>query len=135
MILFSGKIAPTNCHLHREPCLQGSPAAESWLVMFSAPWSSQSLQAAATFADLSLEFGSERLRFGELDVGRWPKMAIKYGMAIDTEPNQLPAFLLFKQVQTQFFSFPTLSPCLLDMAQESDPLHPTSLRPCCSSSR
>lgn len=66
--------------------------------MFSAPWSSQSLQAAATFADLSLEFGSERLRFGELDVGRWPKVAIKYGMAIDTAPNQLPAFLFFKQV-------------------------------------
>lgn len=76
---------------------QSSPAATSWFVMFSAPWSSQCLAAAATFADLSLEFGSDRLRFGELDVGRWPKMAKKYGMAIDMVPHQLPAFLLFKQ--------------------------------------
>jgi hypothetical protein len=76
---------------------QGSAGGAAWFVMFSAPWSSQSLQANATFAELSLEFGSEQLRFGELDVGRWPKMAKKYGMSIDIAPHQLPVFLLFKQ--------------------------------------
>ena len=68
-----------------------------WLIMLSAPWSSQSRQAQATFAELSLEYASERLKFGELDVGRWPKVAKKYDMFLETCPNQLPAFLLLKQ--------------------------------------
>ena len=68
-----------------------------WLVKLTAAWSSQSRQAEATFAELSLEYASERLRFGEIDVGRWPKVARKYGMAIDSAPNQLPVFLLLKQ--------------------------------------
>lgn len=68
-----------------------------WLVMLSAQWSSQSRHAQATFAELSLEYASEDLRFGELDVGRWPKMAKKFGMSIDTVPQQLPVFLLLKQ--------------------------------------
>ena len=68
-----------------------------WLIMLSAPWSSQSRQAQATFAELSLEYASERLKFGELDVGRWPKVAKKYDMSIETYPHQLPTFLLLKQ--------------------------------------
>ena len=68
-----------------------------WLIMLSAPWSSQSRQAQATFAALSLYYASERLKFGELDVGRWPKVAKKYDMSIETHPSQLPTFLLLKQ--------------------------------------
>ena len=68
-----------------------------WLVMFSASWSSQCRQAQATFAELSLEYSSDKLKFGELDVGRWPKVAKKFGMAIDIAPHQLPAFLLFNK--------------------------------------
>ena len=68
-----------------------------WMIMLSAPWSLQSRQAQATFAELSLEYASEKLKFGELDVGRWPKVAKKYDMSIETCPNQLPTFLLLKQ--------------------------------------
>lgn len=69
----------------------------TWLVMLTAQWSSQSRQAQATFADLSLEYASDRLMLGELDVGRWPKMAKRFDMSIDTAPHQLPAFLLLKR--------------------------------------
>lgn len=68
-----------------------------WLVMLTAPWSTQSRHAQATFAELSLEYTSEKLKFGELDAGRWPKVAKKFDMSIDANPNQLPAFLLLKR--------------------------------------
>lgn len=76
--------------------LTESSTQATWLVMFTASWSAQCRQAQATFAELSLEYASSVLKFGELDVGRWPKVAKKFGMSIDIAPHQLPAFLLFK---------------------------------------
>lgn len=77
--------------------LSEHPSQPVWLVMLTASWSPQCREWQPTFAEISLEYASDKLRFGELDVGRWPKMAKKYGMSIDTAPQQLPTFLLLKQ--------------------------------------
>ena len=72
---------------------------ETWLVMLSAPWSAKSLQAQHTFSELSNEYSSESLKFGELEVSRWPKIAVKFDVNIESIPHQLPTFLLFKHGQ------------------------------------
>lgn len=69
---------------------------ETWLVMFSAPWSKSSLNAQHTFTDLSAEYGSDKFRFGELEISRWPKLATKFHINIESVPCQLPTFMLFK---------------------------------------
>ena len=76
--------------------LSTTTSAPFWFVMFTAPWSASSTQAQATFANLSLEYASEKLHFAELDVGRWPKVARRFQVSLDAIPHQLPAFLLFK---------------------------------------
>lgn len=68
----------------------------SWFVMFSAPWSSHCAQAQATFAELSVDYASDKLRFAEIDVGRWPKIALQFEVCIESLPHQLPAFFMFK---------------------------------------
>lgn len=68
----------------------------TWFVMCTTIWSSACWQAQATFAELSLQYASDRLKFGEIDVGRWPKIAKKFDICIESIPFQLPSFLLFK---------------------------------------
>lgn len=70
---------------------------ETWLVMLTAPWSSKSRHAQHTFAELSQEYSSNNLRFGELEVSRWPKVAVKFDVNIESIPHQLPSFLLFQR--------------------------------------
>lgn len=76
--------------------LSTAPSAPLWFLMFTASWSSACAQAQATFAELSLEYSSGKLRFAELDVGRWPKVAKRMDISIESIPHQLPAFFLFK---------------------------------------
>lgn len=85
----------TPSSLDREAMNENSK--ETWFVMLTAPWSKTSDNARHTFADLSTEYGSDKFKFGELEVSRWPKVAKKLEVTIDTLPHQLPTFLLFKQ--------------------------------------
>jgi thiol-disulfide isomerase/thioredoxin len=72
----------------------GSPV---WLVTFFAPWAPQCLYLEPVIAELSLKYSTENLRFGKIDVSRWPNMAHKYNIALSGVSPQLPTLILFEK--------------------------------------
>eukprot|EP00741_Cyanophora_paradoxa_P018374 tig00000204_g17741.t1 len=78
--------------------LVGDPNAHhDWLVEAYTTWAFSCTQFAPTFAKLSVEFSSEELRFGKLDVGRFPKLAEKLRIETTTSSKQLPSLLYFSK--------------------------------------
>ena len=70
----------------------------TWLVEFFAPWAPQCLYLEPVIAELSLKYSFEHLRFGKLDVSRWPAMAKKYKISVRGENgNQLPSLIIFEK--------------------------------------
>lgn len=53
----------------------GKDRSRYWLVLFGAPWNSESAAVTPLFGGLSEEYGSEGLRFGEVDIAAWPQLA------------------------------------------------------------
>jgi thioredoxin-like negative regulator of GroEL len=49
--------------------------AGSWVIFFSAPWSGKTYAVAPVFGQLSLDFASCGLHFGEVNVADWPSLA------------------------------------------------------------
>lgn len=69
-----------------------------WLVLFGAPWSTESLVVAPLFAALSLEFGGAggAVSFGEVDVDAWPRLAAQYKISDRMWSGQIPTIIMFK---------------------------------------
>lgn len=75
-----------------------SDSTVSWLIEFYAPWAPQCLYLEPVLAEISLQYSSERLRFGKIDVSRWPALAKRYKISIRGENgNQLPTLIMFEQ--------------------------------------
>ena len=68
----------------------------AWLVEFFAPWAPQCLFLEPVIAELSLTYGTPSLRFGKVDVSRWPAMAGKYNVSVTGVSNQLPTLVMFE---------------------------------------
>lgn len=69
----------------------------TWLIEFYAPWAPHCLHLEPVFAELSLQYGSEDLKFGILDVSQWPLTAKQYQVSIrGDQGNQLPTLIMFK---------------------------------------
>ncbi|CAL8095228.1 unnamed protein product [Calicophoron daubneyi] len=70
-----------------------------WLVAFYTAWSPACIKLQPVFAELSEEFGLPFLKFGKLDITRYPQLAVQY--AIDTSgwSKQLPTIILFRKGQ------------------------------------
>uniref|UniRef100_A0A1I8JH41 COP9 signalosome complex subunit 4 n=1 Tax=Macrostomum lignano TaxID=282301 RepID=A0A1I8JH41_9PLAT len=67
-----------------------------WLIEFYAVWSPPCADLAPVFARLSNDYGLDNLRFGKLDVTKYPKVAEKYGIDQSGWSRQLPTVALFK---------------------------------------
>jgi len=66
-----------------------------YLVEFYATWSSPCSYFAETFAEISLSYSHEYLKFGKLDVGRYPSAARRYHIDSGVRSKQLPTLILF----------------------------------------
>lgn len=78
----------------------GEGESEAWLVYCYADWCSNCGYFAPMIADLSMRYGSDKLSFGKIDVGRYAEMAER--LTIDTgaaSTAQLPSLILFKKGQ------------------------------------
>ncbi len=66
--------------------------------MMYTSWSTPCVHFSPAFAALSLKYGRDanKLRFGHLDLGRWPGMAPRYGVDLNATASQLPTLLCFK---------------------------------------
>ncbi|CAH8613563.1 unnamed protein product [Dicrocoelium dendriticum] len=68
----------------------------AWLVTFYTAWSPACISLQPIFAELSNDFGSEHLKFGKLDVARYPELATKHNIDTSSWSKQLPTIILFR---------------------------------------
>jgi len=66
-----------------------------WLVAFYTSWSSSCTKFASTFAKLSAKYSLPNLKFGKLDIGRYPEQVNHF--CIDpSDSRQLPTIIMFQ---------------------------------------
>jgi len=68
----------------------------TWLVEFYAPWSPPCSRFSATFAELSLAYNNEFLKFGKLNAAAYEVIAKKYGIDTSVTSKNLPTIVLFE---------------------------------------
>lgn len=78
-----------------DDALRDDPSV-TWLVEFYAPWCPPCVRFAPTFAELSLRYNHSHLRFGKLDVGKYPIIAEKHKVDGSIVSKQLPSLILYE---------------------------------------
>ena len=68
----------------------------AWLVAFYAVWNPACVNFAPIFAELSGKFNLRNLKFGKIDVGRYPEVGKKFHVNDSSLSKQLPTLVLFK---------------------------------------
>ncbi|XP_037927227.1 thioredoxin-related transmembrane protein 2 homolog [Teleopsis dalmanni] len=68
----------------------------NWLICFYTVWNPSCVNFAPVFAELSAEYSLENLRFGKIDIGRFPIVAQKYHISDSSFSRQLPTVILFQ---------------------------------------
>ncbi|XP_063237577.1 thioredoxin-related transmembrane protein 2 homolog [Bacillus rossius redtenbacheri] len=71
----------------------------TWLVAFYTAWNPACTNFAPVYAKLSSAYALENLKFGKIDVGRYPDAAKKYRINDSAVSRQLPTIILFKQAK------------------------------------
>lgn len=68
----------------------------SWIVTFYTVWNPSCVNFAPIFSQLSSEYHLANLKFGKVDVGRFPEAGRKYHVSDSSFSKQLPTVILFK---------------------------------------
>ncbi|CAG9854450.1 unnamed protein product [Phyllotreta striolata] len=68
----------------------------TWLVAFYAVWNPACVNFAPIFAKLSTVYHLENLKFGKIDIGRYPDAGKKYHVSDSSMSKQLPTVILFQ---------------------------------------
>ncbi|KOX75636.1 Thioredoxin-related transmembrane protein 2 like protein [Melipona quadrifasciata] len=68
-----------------------------WLIAFYTAWNPACVNFAPIFSELSAEYALENLKFGKVDIGRYPDAAVKYHISDASTSKQLPTLILFKE--------------------------------------
>ncbi|XP_055380989.1 thioredoxin-related transmembrane protein 2 homolog [Condylostylus longicornis] len=67
-----------------------------WLICFYTVWNPACVNFAPIFASLSAEYHLNTLRFGKIDIGRFPEAGKKFHVSDNSLSRQLPTIILFK---------------------------------------
>ncbi|RZC42547.1 thioredoxin-related transmembrane protein 2 -like protein [Asbolus verrucosus] len=67
-----------------------------WLITFYTVWNPACVNFAPIFAKMSTEYNLDNLKFGKVDVGRYPEAGQKYYVNDSSLSKQLPTTILFK---------------------------------------
>lgn len=67
-----------------------------WIIAFYTVWNPACVNFAPIFSEISSEFHLENLRFGKIDVGRFPALGKKHHISDSSLSRQLPTVILFK---------------------------------------
>lgn len=67
-----------------------------WLVTFYTVWNPACVNFAPIFSELSNEYHLENLRFGKVDVGRFPSTGQKHYVSDSSLSRQLPTVICFR---------------------------------------
>ncbi|KAJ8921169.1 hypothetical protein NQ315_013641 [Exocentrus adspersus] len=69
----------------------------TWLVAFYTVWNPVCVTFAPTFAKMSTEYHLDNLKFGKIDIGRYPEAGKKYKVNDSSLSKQLPTVVLFQE--------------------------------------
>ncbi|XP_042905026.1 thioredoxin-related transmembrane protein 2 homolog [Parasteatoda tepidariorum] len=69
----------------------------TWLVTFYTVWNSNCVNFAPVFAEMSVKYGLDNLKFGKLDATRFPEVAEKFHVSTSAFSKQLPTVILFQK--------------------------------------
>lgn len=69
----------------------------TWLVAFYTVWNPSCVHFAPVFAELSTKYDLDNLKFGKVDVGRYPDAGKKYHVNDSSMSKQLPTMILFQE--------------------------------------
>ncbi|XP_076254023.1 thioredoxin-related transmembrane protein 2 homolog isoform X2 [Rhynchophorus ferrugineus] len=67
-----------------------------WLVAFYTAWNPACVNFAPIFAKLSVDYGLNNLKFGKIDIGRYPEAGKNYHVSDSSMSKQLPTVILFQ---------------------------------------
>lgn len=68
----------------------------TWLVTFYTVWNPACVNLAPIISELSAEYNLTNLRFGKVDVGRFPDTGKKFHVSDSSFSKQLPTIILFR---------------------------------------
>lgn len=69
----------------------------TWLIEFYTTWSNKCQQLATPFAQLSVQYSHNYMKFGKIDVGRHQGIAKRYFIDTASTSQQLPSIILFQE--------------------------------------
>lgn len=72
-----------------------------WLVAFYTVWNPACVNFAPIFAELSTKYNLNNLKFGKVDVGRYPDAGKQYHVNDSSLSKQLPTLILFKDCKEE----------------------------------
>jgi len=75
----------------------------NWLIEYYAAWNPACVNFAPIFAELSEKYHLENLKFGKVDVGRFPEIAADFGISDSAFSKQLPTLILFKEGEPSMY--------------------------------
>ncbi|KAK5638791.1 hypothetical protein RI129_013086 [Pyrocoelia pectoralis] len=68
-----------------------------WVIAFYTVWNPACANFAPIFAKLSSDYCLDTLKFGKIDVGRYPEAGAKYRINDSSMSKQLPTIVVFKE--------------------------------------
>jgi len=68
-----------------------------WIVTFYAAWSPACINFTHVFSKLSADYSLPNLKFGKVDVGRYPEQAEQYHINSSALSRQLPTMIMFQE--------------------------------------
>lgn len=68
----------------------------TWLIEFFAAWAPTCVNFGHDFSELSAKYTLENLKFGKIDVTRYPEVAKKFEISTSSWSKQLPTVILFQ---------------------------------------
>jgi len=67
-----------------------------WVVQFYTTWSPACRASLPAFSAVSLDYCDEHLRYGKIDIGKYPDSGVKYGISTSSMSQQLPTIIVFE---------------------------------------
>jgi len=67
-----------------------------WLIEFYTAWNPSCVNFAPIYAQISAEYALDTLKFGKIDLGRFPEVGAEYNISDSSFSKQLPTLILFK---------------------------------------
>lgn len=68
-----------------------------WIVVFYTVWNPACVNFAPIFAELSAQYNLDNLKFGKVDIGRFPDVGKKHHVSDSSMSKQLPTVIVFKE--------------------------------------